>query len=64
MTRPILLPNCPRCGNPPLLLGLPVIPYFCETKGCTVFSWDPYVSREQFEASARLVELPDLGGGE
>lgn len=59
MTPPILMPTCPRCGQPPMVmrfLGVPVLPWFCENDDCDVFSWNPHVGPEQFEANHQVID--------
>lgn len=59
MTEPRPLPHCPRCDQPPVDLdffGLEILPFFCGNPDCDVQCWDPRDTREQFEATARVLE--------
>jgi hypothetical protein len=53
---PILIPCCPRCGEPP---GIVVNPRqaFCDTESCDVFCWDMTSDPAEFEATAVTIDL-------
>ena len=60
-----LTPNCPRCGEPPVLaLGGQS---FCDTDDCQTLAWNPLISREENLATAHVVDLtgfPYIGDDE
>lgn len=48
-------PHCPRCGSPPLPLGMDAC--ICPNPDCDVFAWDPTLTAEQFEAAATTIDI-------
>ena len=55
-----LTPTCPRCHQPPIMAFCRQA--FCPTDDCDVFTWDPFKTAEEFEATARPLRVTDAEG--
>ena len=59
-------PNCPLCGQPPMMLMGGGTQAFCGTDECRAISWNPYDDPATFLATAKRIDLTALspeGGG-
>jgi len=52
-------PNCPYCGEPPVLLLDGGHQAFCGNEDCKVLTWNPTETVEQLEANRKDI---DIGG--
>lgn len=57
----VVTPRCPRCDRESRLV-ISVIQAICTTDDCRVFTWNPSETREQFEASAKEIDLDPPAG--
>lgn len=57
MTRCLIVtPNCPRCGEPPVM-AMSVAQAFCGNTACAVLSWDMRDTVAEHYAMAETVDL-------
>lgn len=57
-------PNCPMCGEPPLMVMGNGTQAFCRNAdGCPVFTWNPMDTPEEFRRTAKQIEITQEEGG-
>jgi hypothetical protein len=55
-------PNCPVCGEPPMMVMGGGTQAFCgNVGGCPVMTWNPMDSREEFLRTAEQIEIRPSG---
>jgi len=58
----VLTPDCPLCGEPPMMVLGGGTQAFCATDGCRMFTWNPALSRSANLQAADFIDLSPLGG--
>jgi hypothetical protein len=59
----ILTPDCPMCGEPPMMVFGGGTQAFCGNDYCPVFTWDPSKSRDHFLETAREISIEQREDG-